>query len=405
MLIGLDPGPVWSKISDVAEIWIVSNFPPPVHGVAAFNAALIDELSRRGIAHRTFSIGTRGALRDVARPGVTKTINDAAVILRLGVALARARAAGRMPAAIYFTPCQGGAGVLRDVAVACAARGFGGRLVAHIHGCAWLARWQHGGWQARAMEAALRACDRALCLGPTFAAKLHAATGLPCLGINNGVAAVARAPDLRAPAPGARIELLFLSNLYRAKGLWIAAAAVRALTRRGLDVRLRCAGAWLFDHEREDFIAGFAAELAVGAIELVGFADDDAKARLFASSHFFVLPIPGDVEGQPLALLEAMAHGVVPITTTAGGMVDLFPTGSTHLASAAHIDPERVADRIAMLSRDPAAYARAAHRVLAHQRAALTMTRCTDEVVRALLAHPAKHGSPLPQVSVGVAPG
>jgi glycosyltransferase involved in cell wall biosynthesis len=371
----------------VGEIWIVSNFPPPVHGVAAFNAALVDELASREIECRTFSIGTRGALRDVARVGASKTIADAAAILKLGVALARARVAGRMPAAIYFTPCQGGAGVLRDLAIARVARGFGARLVAHIHGCAWLAIWERGGWQAQVMEAALRACDRTLCLGPTFAAKLSAATGVACVGINNGVVSSRRDPDdVRAPQPQTRIELLFLSNLYRAKGLWIAAEAVRVLTRRGFDIRLRCAGAWLFDQERADFFVEFAAELAAGTIELVGFADDAAKARLFASSHFFVLPIPGDVEGQPLALLEAMAHGVVPITTSAGGMIDVFPEGGAALASSEHVDPERVAHRIAVLSRDREAYLRAAREVLAHQRAALTMKKCTDDVVRTLLA-------------------
>lgn len=385
--VALDRSRGRSSISYVAEIWIVSNLPPPVHGVAAFNAALLGELARRGIDCRTFSVGTRGDLRDVARVGVAKTAGDAAAIARLGVALARARITGRMPAAIYMTPCQGGAGVLRDLAIAGVARGFGGRLIAHVHGCAWLAIRDRGGWQARVMEAALRACDRTICLGPTFAAKLGAATGVGCVGINNGVRSSRRDPeDVRAPGPGARIELLFLSNLYRAKGLWIAAEAVRALRRRGIAARLRCAGTWLFDHERADFAVEFASELAAGTIELVGFADEVTKARLFASSHFFVLPIPGDVEGQPLALLEAMAHGVVPITTTAGGMVDLFPDGSAGLASADHVDPERVAHTIAVLSRDPAAYARAARQVLAHQRAALTMTRCTDDIVRTLLA-------------------
>lgn len=362
----------------------MSNFPPPVHGVAAFNAALGDELSRRGVKYRSFAIGTRGDLRGVSRLGVAKTISDAATVLRLGAELARARAAGRMPAAIYFTPCQGGAGVLRDLAIACTARGFGGRLVAHVHGCAWLAIWGRGGWHARVMEAALRACERTICLGATFAARLGAATGLVCVGINNGVPPSRRTPaDLRAPAPGARIELLFLSNLYRAKGLWIAAEAARTLRQRGLAVRLRCAGAWLFDHERAEFTAAFAGELAAGTIELVGFADEAAKARLFASAHFFVLPIPGNVEGQPLALLEAMAHGVVPITTTAGGMIDLLPDHS--LASREHVDPARVAHRITVLVRDPDAYVRAARQVMAHQRAALTMARCADEVVRTLL--------------------
>lgn len=376
-----------AEFSYVAEIWIVSNFPPPVHGVAAFNAALLDELASRGIECRTFSVGTRSDLRDVARVGVAKTIADAATVGRLGAALARARLTGRLPAAIYFTPCQGGAGVLRDLAVARVARGLGARLVAHVHGCAWLAIWERGGWQAQVMEAALRTCDRAICLGPRFATRLGAATGVGCVGINNGVVTTRRDPDdLRAPEPGARIELLFLSNLYRAKGLWIAAEAVRAVTRQGIAARLRCAGAWLFDHERAAFMVEFAAELAAGTIALVGFADAAAKARLFASSHFFVLPIPGDVEGQPLALLEAMAHGVVPITTTAGGMIDLFPERCAGLASSEHVDPERVAHTIAVLSRDPEAYVRAARQVLEHQRAALTMARCTDEVVRTLLS-------------------
>jgi glycosyltransferase involved in cell wall biosynthesis len=369
----------------VAEIWLVSNLPPPVHGVAAFNAALLGELGKRGIDCRAFSIGTRKDLREVSRVGVTKTISDAAAIVRLGAALARARATGRMPAAIYFTPCQGGAGVLRDLAIARVARSFGARLVAHVHGCAWLAIWGRGGWQAQVMEAALRACDRTICLGPTFAAKLHSATGVGCVGINNGVVPSRRDPgEVRAPVPGGRIELLFLSNLYRAKGLWIAAEAARLLARR-VDVRLRCAGTWLFDHERAAFLAEFADELAAGTIELVGFADEAAKARLFASSQFFVLPIPGDVEGQPLALLEAMAHGVVPITTTAGGMIDILPDGGAGLASFEHVDPERVAHTITVLSRDPDAYVRAARNVLAHQRAALTMTTCTDHVVRTLL--------------------
>src|SRR5256885_14024040 len=119
----LDRSRGWSNNSYVARIWIVSNLPPPVHGVSAFNAALVGELANRGIDCRTFSIGTRRDLRDVARVGVTKTIADAAVILRLGVALARARIAGRMPAAIYFTPRQGGAGVLRDLAIVRVARG------------------------------------------------------------------------------------------------------------------------------------------------------------------------------------------------------------------------------------------------------------------------------------------
>ena len=103
------------------------------------------------------------------------------------------------------------------------------------------------------------------------------------------------------------------------------------------------------------------------------------------NEEFFQGHFPGNPVMPGVLVVEAMAHGVVPITTTAGGMVDLLP-GAAELASSEYVDPERIAQRIAMLSRDREAYARAARDVLAHQRAALTMTRCTDDVVRTLLA-------------------
>jgi glycosyltransferase involved in cell wall biosynthesis len=46
-----------------------------------------------------------------------------------------------------------------------------------------------------------------------------------------------------------------------------------------------------------------------------------------AQADFFVLS--SDVEGLPMALLEAMSMGVVPISTPAGGVVDVIEDGIT----------------------------------------------------------------------------
>jgi glycosyltransferase involved in cell wall biosynthesis len=369
------------------EVWTVSNMAPPMHGVAAFNAMLVDELERRGIRHRMFRIGTRGDLQQIARIRIGKAATDAATIARLGWAgLGRSRDGEQRPV-LYFTPCQGGSAVLRDLVVTRLGRALGLPIVAHLHGCAWLEVRARGGWQAHAMLDVLAACDRVICLGPSFATRMIAATNAACVGINNGVPSppqVARRPVPRRDRP---IELLHLSNLGRRKGLWQVAGALRALLRRGRAAHLRCAGNWSFEPERAEFIADFASELNAGSIELVGYADESAKGRLFSEAHFSLLPIPSTTEGQPLALIEAMAHAVVPLTTPSGGIPDLFGfDGWEVLCSRSHDDPERLADTVLSMSADPVTYREASARCLERQRSALTMVACADAILRELKA-------------------
>jgi len=259
-------------------------------------------------------------------------------------------------------------------------------LVAHIHGCAWLNVWRSGGWDVPIMHNVLEQCQAVICLGPTYAQAMHGATGFPCVGVNNGVkvqqAVTARTPPLRED----RVELLYLSNLIKSKGLWQAAQSVGELERRGLQVHLTCAGSWLRDAERNQFELEFASELDTGLIELFGFADEHAKAALLSRAHFFILPTAYPLEGQPLALIEAMAHGVVPITTTQGAIVDLLGFEQwQHLARREHRDPGEIANTVDRLTADSAAYAALSLRCLDHTRRFLNQERCLNAVLETLM--------------------
>ncbi len=365
------------------EIWIVSNVPPPVHGVAAFNAALRDWLARRGVVSRVFRVGTRGALTEIQRVNARKLVADAGALARLAVAGARRRT---LPPVVYFTPSQAGTAVMRDAAVAGIARASGAPLVAHIHGCAWLDGWEQGGWQGRFMFDALRGCARIICLGETYARRMASATGLPCVGVNNGALAPTTGKTRSAPGQGERIELLHLSNLKRSKGLWTAARAVRELQARGLRARLRCAGSWSSQEERVQFLHEFEADLADRTIELVGFADGEVKRQLFRDAHFFLLPIEYASEGQPLSLIEAMASGLVPITTRQGAIPDLFVfEGAADLAAIKHGKPAEIASTIATLASDPSRYELASARCFERYRRALTIDECADAILKILL--------------------
>ncbi len=205
-----------------------------------------------------------------------------------------------------------------------------------------------------------------------------------CIGVDNGIDLPSAATSRPAPAPGDRIELVYLSTLVGEKGVFTAARGTRALASRGLRVRLRCAGSWYDAREEAAFAHELHRELIDGTIELIGFVHEPAKLQLFDSAHFFVLPSTL-AEGQPLALIEAMARGVVPVTTAVGAMPDVLAVADRdRLCSDRHRDPDALATTIAELAAEPDGYAAASAACLDHQRTHLTMARCATTVIDVL---------------------
>ncbi|MBK6940980.1 MAG: glycosyltransferase [Planctomycetes bacterium] len=145
-----------------------------------------------------------------------------------------------------------------------------------------------------------------------------------------------------------------------------------ALARRELDVVLLGDGPLRSEIERR------ARELRARArVHCVGFVD--APERVLPAADLVVLPSLN--EGQPLALLEAMAAGVAVLATAVGGVPDLVTDGvDGYLVESA--DPVRLAQRIAAALDDPAARAAAA----ARGRSRVFGRSSIDRVVREHLA-------------------
>jgi glycosyltransferase involved in cell wall biosynthesis len=65
------------------------------------------------------------------------------------------------------------------------------------------------------------------------------------------------------------------------------------------------------------------------AASVLGWLDPAAKAAELAAADVFVLP--SHDEGLPMALLEAMAWGLVPVVSTAGAMGEVVRDGANGL--------------------------------------------------------------------------
>jgi len=367
------------------KIWVVSNLPPPIHGVSVFNTLLLRELDRHGIAFRFFRVGSKDHAARLGFFEPRKMFRDAWTVARFFVESLMARLRSAEPQILYFTPSQSGPCIYRDALISAIGRWHLNRVVGHIHGCGWLALQSLGGIEAAVMERALRKCDAVICLGETFAARMRRATRLHCVAINTGTPPMPDALPKRLPLSGQNISLLFLSNFMASKGLLAAAEATRILRGRGNRVVLNCAGFWREAHFEREFQQRFGPEIEAGTIRVVGPADDARKESLLRESHFLLLPISNPLEGQPLALVEAMSCGVVPLTTNQGGIPDLMRFAwASRLVAPEFDQPEGLVSALESIMAIPGQYEELSRRCLDQQRSSLTFARCAEEIIAVL---------------------
>lgn len=145
----------------------------------------------------------------------------------------------------------------------------------------------------------------------------------PCLTdeeLGEGAAVGAR-KNLRSP-----LRLLFVGRLEEEKGCGRALEVLAGLEARGVRARLDVAGD---GPDRKRFEAQAAAAGLTERVHFLGWLARPALASLYSDAHFLLLPSTSS-EGWPKVLSEAMAYGVVPMTSDISSMpqlIESFRTG------------------------------------------------------------------------------
>lgn len=128
----------------------------------------------------------------------------------------------------------------------------------------------------------------------------------------------------RLPTVDQPVRVVSVARLVEKKGLAYAVRAVAALRRDGIDIALDIVGDGPLRASLESLIA----ELGMSnAVRIIGARSRDEVARAMEAAHLFAAPSvtarDGDMEGIPVALMEAMASGVPVVATRHSGIPEL----------------------------------------------------------------------------------
>lgn len=180
-----------------------------------------------------------------------------------------------------------------------------------------------------------------------------------------------------------RLTVLCPARLIEVKGHRYLLEAVAALGKSGVDVELWLAG----DGDGRRHIERQIRDLHIdNRVRLLGQMAHDALLWLYQDGQVDVVVLPsidlgnGHHEGIPVALMEAMAHGVPVIGTGTGGIPELIGGGAGILIPPS--DSQALARALAELATNPerrTSLGRAGHARVRHS---FEITRMVDALVR-----------------------
>ncbi len=257
------------------------------------------------------------------------------------------------PAYFYYVPAPGKRSALyRDFVVMLLCRPWFSGLILHWHAVglgAWLGTDGNRSerWLAQRL---LGQAKLALVLSPSLTADAAVFSPQRIAIVPNCV------PDpypknatLPPHGPGVA-QILFLGLCSRSKGVFATLDAYDRLTRRFPGhFFLTIAGGFESDHEEREFHERLRA-LPPGTARFAGFADAAAKRALYALADVFCFPTTYAHEGQPLTVLEALAHDVPVVTTRWRALPDLLPAAHVWFVDPAQ--PEELVQALAAAAAD-----------------------------------------------------
>ena len=341
------------RSTEGAPTLLVGPMPPPIHGLSAAFATVVDGYRNAGWPASVVDLAERTGRRGGAF-SLRRAVGILAVIGRVWVKIFHARV-------LYLNIAQSRMGFLRDLAICTPAVLFRKRFVVHLNGGNFSGFY---GAQSRPIQALARwmlgAAERIIVLSECLRSDFSMVPGWQdrTAVVWNPATVPVGTPKKR---PSAVLRILYLSNLLLEKGYRDVLEALPRLAERlpGWRIEADFAGAFLLgrdgfrdaDEMKRDFDALAAKVPPAVSVKWHGVARGDAKQALLDSADVFVLPTYYVNEGQPLAIIEALAAGLPVVATAYRAIPEMLPP--SHLAlSVPPRDSVALAEKFTSLALD-----------------------------------------------------
>jgi glycosyltransferase involved in cell wall biosynthesis len=355
-----------AKRSGRPRVLVLAQLPPPEHGAAAVNRQVVTSpLLSEAFDMTVVPIAMSEDLARIRKFDLIKIWRS----LKLFGAAARRLFGRARPDVVYFTLSPAGWAFYRDIALIAMIRLSGTRCVYHLHGRGVAASIEKAPWQRHLYHFAF-ARAFVIVLGGTLRDDVKdVAPKDRIFVVPNGIQdTTALEPDAcrRRPATlhHSPPRVLFLSNLLKEKGPLILLEALSIVAERGIRFEAQLAGAWRYPISEESLGEQVRRLGLQNRVALLGPVYGAPKARLLSEADVFVLPTYHRHEALPLAVIEAMMHGLAVITTRVGALPEIIADQE----NGELIEPGNVAQLASALEKlltDPelrARYGRAARR-------------------------------------------
>jgi glycosyltransferase involved in cell wall biosynthesis len=325
------------------QLLVFAHTPPPVHGQSLMVKTLVDGLPAVMPDLRLFHVNPRLSQdsRDVGRfrPGK---------LLRLIGCCAHAIALRLRhgPMDFYYVPAPGRRVPLyRDWLVLLLCRPFFRKLILHWHAVGLGAWLNQRSWCAeRAItQWLLGRAALAIVLAPELVADAQTLRPRKITLVRNGIEDPG---EFERPARGddAPTRVLFIGLCSPAKGIFDTLTAIAVANRRRPKAfQLTVAGGFANGRDEAAFFSQAMAQ-PDDAIRHVGLADEAQKQELLSQADVFCFPTTHPHEGQPLVLIEALAHDLPIITTRWRAIPGMLPTGHVWFVDPGR--PDQIADAL-----------------------------------------------------------
>ncbi len=325
------------------KLLVLAQTPPPHHGQSAMTQLMLEELGRLGQGFELHHVNLQLShnMADIGRWRWQKIVPVLTACFKAWCLRCR-----HGPMTLYYVPAPAKRGALyRDWAIMLLCRPFFPQLVLHWHAIGL------GHWIDTVATAPERAITRRLLGNATLSIVLaqEVAADAETLKpkriaiVQNSLTEIGVLPQVRHRRRNERFEILYIGLCSEEKGFFDTLEALALLHARTPGAfRLTIAGD--FDCQESELKFNARTQELKTAVRFIGFATGETKRTLLTTSDALCFPTYYQHEGQPIVLIEALAHDIPIITTKWRAIPGMLPR--KHVRFVEPRQPDQIADAI-----------------------------------------------------------